>query len=171
MRFRWSILIALSLAAHAAPASALLLPESGTRIRITTRDSKYLPVTGPLVSVDGDTLTMHDGDLTGVLVKVDTQQITRYEVSRGRHGNSTIGGIVGLVIGAVIGVVSGADVANRPQDTYGSDAFVMTAFAPIALGCAGGVLGAVAGVGIGAAIRTERWRVMPVANLRSTGRP
>src|SRR6185503_17215641 len=90
-----------------ASASASALPEPGTRIRLTAKAPQERRWIGPLISVANETVTMSDGDTTGALVAVPARYVTRFEVSRGHHGNSLRFAVIGFVIGACVGTAIG----------------------------------------------------------------
>jgi hypothetical protein len=103
-----------------------VLPDPGTRVRLSTRMPAreqaegartsvfgsgsasptfvHSEFTGPFVSAAHDTVTMHDGDMNGALVSVPTLHVTSFEISRGELPNGLRGGCVGLAIGALVGL-------------------------------------------------------------------
>ena len=166
MRSPWSLLALLVCLAGTVPsgtASASAVPEPGTRIRLTATVPKEQRWLGPLVSVANETVTMNDGDTTGAIVAVPTRYVTRFEVSRGRHGNSTRFAVIGFVVGACVGTAIGyytlRDTELKSPDIYAYH------------GLLGAGAGAVVGSAIGATSHSEHWRALPLDNLRDTSKP
>ena len=138
------------------------MPEPGTRLRVTARMPERGRWIGPLVSVAHDTITIRDGDVNGSLVVVPTQVVTRLEVSRGR-GPSGLWMGAGAVAGAVVGggFALLAYQVTQPCCTSGGGA-VQTAV--------GAAIGGGVGYAIGRLPRSERWRTLPLEQLRGTWR-
>lgn len=165
----WLLAILLGAAGNAAAgtASGSLLPEPGTRIRLTARMPERQRWTGAFVSVANDTITMRAGDMNGGVLAVPALNVTRFEISQGTHSSILLRACAGLVVGAVAGAVAGAGVgyfATRDQgDTVGP--------APYSL--VGAVIGGVVGAAIGAGAGTtaEHWRALPLNDLRTAHAP
>lgn len=163
MRTLSSLLIFLSSIASAVPtcsASASALPEPGTRVRLTARMPGRERWIGPLSSIERDTVTMRIGDMYGALVAVPTQNVTRFEVSRGR-GRSGFWTGTGAVAGAFLGgavALLGYQLVQPCCKSGGG--FAQTVV--------GSVIGGAAGGAVGGIPRSEHWRALPLEDLRGT---
>jgi hypothetical protein len=145
-----------------APVAGAVTP--GTRVRITrTYDG---PRTGTLVALGPDTALVRwqPGEPVAEVPLVET---TRFEVAHGHRRQSLRGAGTGLLVGAVSGFVLGAATYTGCEgqtnclDIVGS-AEGAGAIGGIVLGGVGVVLGAV----VGAFVRSERWRTVPLARAR-----
>jgi uncharacterized membrane protein len=85
---------------------------------------------------------------------VKPDAITALDVSGGRHGNSGKGALIGAGVGAAFGLFA---VAAMSSDEFLSPT-AGEAAAAIVVSTAGG---AVLGLAIGAAIRSEEWTAIP----------
>jgi hypothetical protein len=158
-----TLLLCSSGAVPTRAASASALPEPGTRIRLTAKAPQEKRWIGPLISVANETVTMSDGDTTGALVAVPTRYVTRFEVSRGHHGNSLRFAVIGFVIGACVGTAIGY-YSLRDTELNSIDIYAYH-------GLLGAGAGAVVGSAIGAVTRSEQWRALPPQDLRDTSKP
>jgi hypothetical protein len=160
-----SLTVVLAMASTFSSGAASPLPEPGTRIRLTARMPERERWTGPFVSIAHDSVTIHDGDLNGSLVTVSTLQVERFEISRGDHSNGLRAASMGVAVGATLGACLGYAGTNGGNDLYGAG-FNAAAGAAV-FGAIGGVIGAA----IGSARRTEKWRALPLDDLRGAARP
>lgn len=140
-----------------APAQIL---SPGARLRITAPAQQVDRRVASLIAARGDTLTVrYEGAADPVNLPVG--QLTRVEVSRGRHGHLLTGAVAGLVAGTVVGGAIGASYDDEESAWVSPIIFVLAA----GLGASAGL---VAGGVTGAAIRTERWVTIPPSLLRPT---
>jgi hypothetical protein len=153
----------------AAPATQL---RPGTRVRITTRDGEKPRVT-TVVAHNGDTLLVRSPEFNTLPLPLD--QISRLEVSTGRHRNVAKGMVLGTGIGGTVGGLLGA-VTYQPCE---STEFMGCFLAPkdrqesaVMGGVVGGVLGFVIGSLAGLA-RHDDWKQVPLDARRvsATVRP
>lgn len=156
--------LALALLAITPAASASLRAQSsapvavGERVRITTPSQRgpYRYV-GGVAEVRGDTLMVQTGDAAAPR-PVAIADISKLEVSRGKHGNGRRGMLYGTLIGAGVGTIAGAASYKKP-DCAGSTWFCDTGRGADAF--AGGLVGGVIGFAIGgiwgATHSSERW--------------
>jgi hypothetical protein len=169
MRFLLTLLIVACCMASTVPTGvASPLPEPGARIRLTARMPERERWIGPFVSIAHDSVTMHAGDLNGSLVAVPTLHIERFEISRGDRPNGLRGASVGFVVGALLGAgvgYAGTNSGNSGNDLYGAG------FNAAAGAAALGVIGTAIGAAIGAGSPSERWRALPLEDLRGAARP
>lgn len=143
-----------------------MLPDSATRVRVHAARPGPKRVTGPLLSTDGDVLTlMPDGYVSSM--RVPFPLIERLEVSRGHSRNTLRGFGLGAGIGAAAGltlglVARGGD--DNPLDNYG-------AFETGAVGALGGAtLGGLIGLAIGSLSTSERWTPLVLPEPGGTSR-
>ena len=182
MRPCLAMLLVLSCMVHAVPAGAAsAMPDSGTRIRLSARlpqadgaashqpasvfgSTQYIDakIIGPFVSVADDTVTMRDSKVNGVLVTIPAVHVTRFEISRGQSANGRRGARLGFVTGALLGAGVGyasMNTSDGPGPGGGA------AFGAVALGAIGAAIGGV----IGVVNSSEKWRDLPLEDLRDPG--
>jgi hypothetical protein len=165
MRFRASLLIIVLSLSGAVPArAASLLPEPGTRIRLTARTPERERWMGPFVGVLRDTVTVHDADRKGALVAVPTLHVERFEISRGDHASIGRGALAGFVMGALVGTVAGYYATNSTEAPGPGAGATMGAVAF-------GGLGALLGVAKQAYSPSEQWVSVPLEDLRGATGP
>ena len=130
-------------------------PARGARVRVTTAGAASQRLTGNILTVDEETLTMIDED--GQRVKVSRELIARLDksVSRKRHA------LHGLLIGAAAGGVIGALPCGAGLCFTGGKG-------PAALWAV--VFGGV-GATLGHLVRTDKWAEMPLDRVRVGLRP
>ncbi len=128
----------------------------GARVRVTAPTLDLDRHDGIVRAMDGDTLVV-DG------LRASLASITRLDVHRGRGGHPVTGAVVGAaVLGAVwVALVNGIcdPWGNSPNCSITTGGFV-------ALAAAGAAGGALIGAGIGALIKSDRWEVVPLDQLR-----
>lgn len=127
-------------------------PSVGQRVRIQTSSAEK-PLVGTLRQVDERTLLVDDGN--GAFTSVPTTDVRKIELSTGRHSNVTRGAIIGASVGVALAVGAIIAVCDDTDCTYGR--------AVTALGLGGAATGAL----VGAPIKTERWRSVPLDGVRS----
>jgi hypothetical protein len=148
-------------------------PDSGARVRIHVTDAqKSRVVTGTLLSQDADSVTLLEEARTdpvaassrfgppgsrvtgGRRISILRPQISRLEVSTGRHSSAGAGALIGGVIGVTGGTVLG--VANLCSS---SDSFLCfeSPGQVVALAVVTGILGAGIGAIAGAFVHHEKW--------------
>lgn len=137
-------------AAHAQPPPGP--PPVGQRVRIQT-SSAETPLVGTLRQVDERTLLVDDGN--GAFTSVPTADVRKIELSTGRHSNVKRGAIIGGAVGVALAVGAIIAVCDDTDCEYGR--------AVTALGLGGAATGAL----VGAPIKTERWRSVPLEGVRS----
>lgn len=131
---------------HAQDAESL---RPGTRVRVTapTVDSRRL--TGPVISVSGDTLRI---PLDGDVLPIPLASVERLEVSDGK--NRLAGALVGTVAGAAGGAAVLALACVGTDDNCGG----YTWLAAYGGAFIGAPIGAIGGFIVG----RERWRTLPL---------
>lgn len=126
----------------------------GDRVRVTVV-SERSPVVGTLVDDRADRLTLRTESQQAV--DLPYASIARLEVSRGLHPHMLKGAVAGAVGGAGIGAIVGATSNDQGPRALGRGGLVALG---VGMGSAGGI---VIGAALGALIRTERWRDVPVS--------
>jgi hypothetical protein len=129
---------------------------SGVRVRITAADLGIRQLVGTLVTSCGDTLVISGSSPSNTL-RVPCASLTAVDISSGEKSRWAEGLGVGALVGAATGAILGAGCCR--------DGDVVVVAGPIfaGLGAAGG---AVLGLIIGSNIRTERWRPVPLEQVR-----
>jgi hypothetical protein len=112
---------------------------------------------GTLEAVRADTLVLRGK--TVQLVPVDSVRLL--EVSRGRHRQTWSGAGVGFAFGAGAGGLLGALASSSCESSECVDPGEFIAGSVVALGVAGGLIGAV----VGAATETDTWEEVPLDRL------
>ncbi len=164
IRFVSSMLTALLVTTTSvSTSSAIELPEPGTRIRVTAHVPERERWVGHLVSVARDTITFHDAERNGALVKVPTLQVSRFEISRGTGAGGLRGAGKGFAAGALFGAVVGY------ASHGGDDNLVVSSSGESA--AAGAIFFGVLGATAGSLIHSEHWRALGLEDLRGTARP
>jgi hypothetical protein len=135
------------------PAAGLSPVVVGSRVRIVA-PTTVKRIEGIVAAMDDASLLVSTDD--HVPVRVQRQAITRLEVSTGRHRRTLKGLIIGVGIGAGLGAVTPRDfgcLGSCPDQK---------------LEVVGGLMlvGAFYGAGIGALIKRDRWREVPLDRLR-----
>ncbi|HEX8245871.1 MAG TPA: hypothetical protein VF541_20320 [Longimicrobium sp.] len=128
------------------PAQRLAVPDSG-RVRITAAGWRPRHVTGTVLRSTSDTLMLRTADS---LVAVPRERVTRVEVPDGTRRNVVPGLLIGVVVGATSGALLGVAGCGPGSDCQDDLALLTTA--------GGAGFGALIGSGVGALIRSERWR-------------
>lgn len=140
--------------------SSLGFLEPGTRVRVTTDDSRE---TGDLAYVG---LAQFEVYVRGEHVPFSYHEVRRIEVSRGRKRGSqtlTVGlGLLGLAVGLVV-------AANEDWDC--SDSLVWCGYPWIIIPPMFAAGGLIVGWGLGQAIVTERWQPLVPVEVGFEGEP
>jgi hypothetical protein len=136
-------LLALLLLTPLAGAAAQDVPlQPGRRVRVTVPSAAVSGQQATFQRVSGDTLVLSSASYA-------VNDVTRLDVSTGRHGHPWTGMLIGLLGGAAAGAGIAAAAYDSNEDFY---ALVVLVGAGIGAG-SGLLVGAVAG----ALIKTERW--------------
>jgi hypothetical protein len=143
-------------------------PDSGIRVRVTFSEAgASRQVTGTLIFLDADSLAVRvaapsTGSTTRTApatqpVLLARSQVTRLEVSTGRHSSAGMGALIGAGIGIVGGVavgLAGQCNGNEVGWTFCLDSQGYT----VGFGAVFGALGAGLGAIVGALTHHETWR-------------
>ena len=121
--------------------------EPGARLRVT-RTTGAEPVVGNLASWEGEQLILEVG---GRRLTLAAGSITKLEASSGQKSNALLGLGIGAVVGAIGGVVY---CKNAVCDQEAKAAAIFS------------LPGALIGVLMGAAIKTEKWEEVPLDQFR-----
>jgi hypothetical protein len=132
----------------------LLTP--GFRVRITAADLGIRQQVGTLVTPCGDTLVISGSNPNSTL-RVPCTSLTAVDISSGQKSRWAEGLGLGLFVGAATGAILGAACCR-----YG-DVEVVAAPFFAGMGAAGG---AFLGMLIGSNVHTERWRHVPLEQVR-----
>ncbi len=171
-----TILIAILAFVPFASATAQVPLRPGERVRVTGHffcqpfyncvgglPQRYV---GTFLSWKADTLVVQsNGDTLSVPVSL----VTRLDVSRGRKTNTGEGAVIGLLVGGVVGAVIGYASYEecKPQGKFFSCiADLGPEYAALGGAVVIGLVGGVVGALIGASSRTDRWRAVPLNQLR-----
>jgi hypothetical protein len=157
------VILALASAGDAAAQRPAVEP--GQRVRITAPLVGLQEVTATVFSVGGGALVV-TGDST---VRVRLEDVTRLEVSRGRKSNCASGLGWGFLAGATTGVVIGlASGSERQGSLFGGGCWMLCSAGAKAMvaGAALGTAGAVVGLVVGAIVRSEKWKRVPLDGVR-----
>ncbi len=132
------------------------------RVRISSPRPGGSAIVGNVLGLTGDSLIVRqEGRASPLLLPLET--VGRIELSEGRHARTGRGALIGLVSGAVLG--TGLVVAAASNEEPGDFEGLLTFLALVT-----GVGVSAAGVGIGALVgsfvHTERWREVPLHELR-----
>ena len=153
-RFGW-LLPCVVLTAASASAQDTVSPLPGMRLRVTARELAPKPIVGDLVQItEHEIVLAQSGSDRTVVPRASAKRV---EWSKGRHGNTVKGLLIGGAVGAAVLSVANA----QDPETGETQEYVLVALV-------GAGLGALPGAGIGALVRTERWAELPLGNLRVT---
>ena len=157
-------------------------PVEGQRVRVAhgceiardqpieCRERRSLRVeTGQFRALDGDTLRMR-AQSTDAEVAIPTAYVTQVWVADGSRTHFWAGAGIGALAGTLIGGVIGSTQHPAQEESWG---WSLTCPSPatacgVALGLPGGFL--LGGV-VGALIKSDRWRPVPVSHLRMSLEP
>jgi hypothetical protein len=130
--------------------------EPGQRLRLKVSSATPPRQTGTLVALTGDSVVIRTA-VTGqagtdtVRLAFPLTAVTTVERSLGVHGNALQGAVYGGQIGLITVLLGFAGGQWAPGDTQSNVVFV------------GSMVG---GAAIGAAVRSEHWRRVPMSSLR-----
>ena len=161
-------LILVALLSATPIAAQVASPDSGIRVRVTFSEAgASRQVTGTLIFLDADSLAVRvaapsTGSTTRTApatqpVPLARSQVTRLEVSTGRHSSAGMGALIGAGIGIVGGVavgLAGQCNGNEVGWTFCLDSQGYT----VGFGAVFGALGAGLGAIVGALTHHETWR-------------
>jgi hypothetical protein len=149
-------------------------PEPGARVRVTFpcgQSPETAPTArawcraeGPLLGLEADVITL---GAPGPTSRYALDELGGLEVSEGRRGHARVGAGAGFLagIGAALVVLNSGGSTAPCDRARNQDA--MSAGECIGWKAAGGIAGAALGALVGALIRTERWRDVPLETLRA----
>jgi len=143
-------------------------PDSGIRVRVTYAEAGTIrKVTGTLEFLDADSLAVlvadsspdsaTNTDPAAHPVPLARSQVTRLEVSTGRHSSAGMGALIGAGIGVVGGVALGVAGQCNGDEVGWAYCFDSQGYT-VGLGAVFGALGAGLGAVIGALTHHETWR-------------
>ena len=142
--------------------------EPGDTIRVYAPSEYQERVVGSIWSMEHDAILVKNE--TNITWRIAYPAITRLEVAAGQKSNWLIGGVVGVLLGGALGG-TGTYLVCQSLDlgfgtpTSGEREAACRSGAVKGL-IAGGVGGAIIGMGIGALIKTDRWKEVPLDRLR-----
>ena len=158
--------VALSLGLHVSPSRAEEPPiiPRGERVRVT-----YLVGTQPTslvgrfeASTSESLVVAGAAGGEGALQWSTIRGLERYD---GRHGHAGTGALIGFGIGLGAGIITGVSMAQEP-DIFGANSSVA-----VIIGSAITLGGTGLGTLVGALIRSDRWREVPLSEERSPSQP
>ena len=131
----------------------------GQRVRVTAPSLDLDKHTETFRALRGDTLVLES-------MWLPLSEVARLDMYAGRHGHPWRGAAIGGVVGGAVGFISYCVFAGTISD--GSDFCAgetdeVYPYRALVLGIAGGAL---IGAAIGAAIKTDRWKNVPLDRLR-----
>ncbi len=167
-----TVAIAQSLPLAAQTANTTLSAEAANDVRVRlTAPHRFVPSKrmGSIYAVRNDSLGLRiDG--SGDTVMLAMSDISKLELSRGRHASFGRGLLTGALVGGGIGVVGGA-VAGAAAQCSGTCFGAGPGAGALILGVTGVVVGGVLGGLVGAVHKSERFErvspISPAALLRS----
>jgi hypothetical protein len=126
-----------------------LLP--GQRVRLTLGQPTPTRFVATLEGSSADSIAVRIDNVSRIVARAS---VTRIDVSQGKRGRAVTGMAVGLIAGAGL---AAAAIAAAHVDCGGQDEGGWCTRAPLLGGATFGLVG----LGIGALIRTERWKEIP----------
>lgn len=141
--------------------------EAGSRVRVSLAGPEGRRVTGEVVAVGSDALSLVPGNGRDTTA-VSFRSISRLELSRGRRsvgGGMLLGGVLGAGAGAAGALVWAASSCFRSSTSTGGNCPTGGTAAGIVIGS-----GAV-GAAVGALVRPERWVRVGWSGLRASVGP
>jgi hypothetical protein len=168
-----AILVAFA-AAACVPLRAQLPPPPGSspRVRVTPSTPGALPCEGQLLA-QGDS-----GVFVGVdsahTCRVELRDVRRIEVWEGRRSYAKLGATTFGLAGAVAGAILGLNSRPRCPKETGLFSFLSPCVGPFLASVGwvalttigGGGVGALVGDGLGSLVHGDRWRALPLNQLR-----
>jgi len=126
----------------------------GSAIRLVWSAEPKEPRQVFLEAILGDSL-WYRGDEDGPLQGTDCARLLRVDVSRGQHGHSSLGALIGGVAGVAIAAIAAQPEPNPGPLDYGSE--IANTATPFLAALGGVALGAL----VGSQIRTHTWQSTP----------
>ncbi len=135
--------------------------EPGARVRFEACTPVCRTDKGNLVAFNSDSIVLAVGE-SATRQALPLASVTRLETSRGQKSHAVSGGLIGLPVGVGAGLLATQPIMDA-LGLFGEDEddLIYRAGIPIA----GGVLGGLLGMGIGALIKTDRWEEIPLNRL------
>ncbi|MFQ5640080.1 MAG: hypothetical protein ACE5IR_19040 [bacterium] len=139
----------------------------GDRVRVTAPDVSKLKldregnvilsaVVGTVVTFEADTLVLKaEGQATPLTVPLVS--LKKLEVSRGRKSHWLTGLGIGAIVGTFLAGIAANDSKGFESQTFGT---YFLEYSAVGVPVFGGI-----GAGIGALIKTERWREVPLEKV------
>ncbi len=159
-----SVAMAQSLVIQPTSAVQHTLVPTGSRVRFLTAGADDKPQIGTVTAAMGDVVTIR-AESGGQLHTYTSSQLTRLDVSGGRHAHPVRGLVIGMFVGAATFAAVGAAAESSPRKSLfpGPNGAEVGALGGA---IAGAPVGAVVGVVTGAAIHTERWDPVSLGQSR-----
>ena len=159
----------LAILALSFPPACLAEVRADTRVRVSILERKAAPdslflaagfepgsrLVGTFVGADSSAITIDDQK--GIERTIPHEVVSRFEVSRGKKSNAGSGSTYGLVAGTVLGLYVGTQLVEF-SECEGSNCNPPEGVVLVGSGLGGALFGLGVGAGIGALIRTERWK-------------
>jgi len=161
------LVAALATAAACVPLQAQIVSSlvTGDRVRVFTPSLSREGVVGMIVGRAPDTLTILSAEHSDTVI-VPLSELTRLELSKGRHRNGLKGMVIGLLLGAAGGAIAGR--ASGDDRGWGDTASQKELSDAVACGVAGLIIGGT----IGSNSETEDWVVIrPLSGSRLSVAP
>jgi hypothetical protein len=135
---------------------------TGRTVRVTAPSLFPKVLEGRAAALSGDTLRLEDCRPNLDLQIIPVSTITRVQVQDGRKGHTLEGVLIGTGVGlAIWGVAELSDDSDEGEFLHGLDENLSKAF--LVIFTAGG---AVTGGIVGTLIRSDRWRDVPVGDMK-----
>jgi len=135
----------------------------GERIRVTyLMETRPAIVTGLCEGSTAESLWVAGGATGGRAL--EWRAIRGLERHAGRYGHAGTGSLIGLGVGLGAGIITGAVMARESQFFDGTTSAVL-------VGSGITAAGAVLGTLVGALVRSDRWREVPLAPGRAPSQP
>jgi len=130
--------------------------EPGTGVRITAPDCGARAFEARFQAVHGDTLVV----VGFTSLRCPLTAVTGLDVYQGRRSNTLRGAGIGFLAGAAVGFVTWHVAVGGCYEGAATNDCALVLGAGI-----GGLTGALVGTVIGALVKTDRWRTMPLDRL------
>ncbi|MCH7511680.1 MAG: hypothetical protein IIB19_04860 [Chloroflexi bacterium] len=169
-----TILVAILTVTPLTNATAQVPIRRGERMRVTRLPicpPTYTICVGgpPLQSVgtfwawEGDSLIMESN---GNALALSLNSVTKLEVGRGQKSYTVEGAIIGLLVGGVAGALIGYASYGECESRGLLACWPGPEFAALVGGLVGGLGGGAVGALIGSSVKTDRWKEVPLSQLR-----
>jgi hypothetical protein len=179
-----TLLLALAIpclgAATSAPKAEASLLYAGERVRLSIATPELIRVLSGAPLPEGELRRsqivgiLHgrqDDDIvislqsSGSSLAVPVRSITRLETSRGRHGRTGRGALIGFGAGLVGGVAAGLIVCSSGDCDDTGSLEITTGLVSTMLGLGGAIVGTGVGALTGSLIRSERWQTVTIQEV------